>query len=115
MGTISDLDATIRRIVDIDGISIGNKDDKSTWRVAYKTDPTLDELALVNFAIESFSIMSDAEEDAAKYKKVQVAEGDSVVLKHLECVAAGIASDLSGAEFAALVQRRNLLRADIGE
>ena len=115
MRTIADLDAIIKDIVDIDGISMGDKDDKNTWRVAYKTDPTFDELALVNAAIESFSIMSSAEEDAAKYKKAQITEGDSVVLKHLECIAAGVASDLSSDEFLSLVQRRNLLRADIGE
>lgn len=37
---VSDLDKQIRAIVDIHGVSIGKIQEKSTWSVSYKSEPT---------------------------------------------------------------------------
>ena len=51
---INKLDAAIRAVCPIHGVSIGKKDDKSTWRIDFKDEATTEQGASAQAVIDAF-------------------------------------------------------------
>ena len=51
---INKLDAAIRAVCPIHGVSIGKKDDKSTWRIDFKDEATTEQRASAQAVIDAF-------------------------------------------------------------
>lgn len=51
---ISNLDAAIKAVAPIHGISVGRKDDKATWRIDFKEEATAEQRAAAQAVIDAF-------------------------------------------------------------
>lgn len=54
MKTASELDKSIAEVCPIVGVSIGNKDDKSTWRIDFKPEATQPERDAAQAVVDAF-------------------------------------------------------------
>lgn len=51
---INKLDAAIKAVCPIHGVSIGRKDDKSTWRIDFKDEATTEQRAAAQAVLDAF-------------------------------------------------------------
>jgi hypothetical protein len=51
---INKLDFDLRAVCLIDGVSIGDWNDKSTWRIDYKVEATIDERKTAQIIVDNF-------------------------------------------------------------
>jgi len=63
MKIASKLNDAIRAVCPIQGVSIGNKDDKQTWRIDFKDEATTEQRAAAADVVDAFTI--DPVKDAA--------------------------------------------------
>lgn len=54
MTTATKLDAAIKAVCPINGVGIGSKDDKSTWRIDFKDDATAEQRAAARAVLTEF-------------------------------------------------------------
>lgn len=67
MEITSKLHAAIAAVCPIDGVSIGRRDDKATWRIDFKDTATTTERTSAQVALAAFDVAaSDAEDQARK-------------------------------------------------
>lgn len=59
------LDAAIKSVCPIHGVSIGRKDDKKTWRIDFKDEATDRERSDALAVIEAFDVTVEEQKDAA--------------------------------------------------
>lgn len=66
------LDAAIKAVCPIHGISIGRKEDKSTWRLVFKDEATAEQKAKAQAVVDAFDVAAE--------------EAKESVLKSLEAI-----------------------------
>lgn len=66
------LDAAIKAVCPIHGISIGRKDDKSTWRIDFKDEASAQERAAAQAVLNAFDLAADAAADAVAAQRAAV-------------------------------------------
>lgn len=71
------LDASIQKIVPISGISIGDPDDRTTWRVRYSAEPTTEQRKAVAALLDGFDASPEADQ---QYVEARAAENAVDVL-----------------------------------
>jgi len=65
------LDQQIKVVCPIDGVSLGRKDDKSTWRIDFKPEATAQQRTDAQAVVEAFDVAAEEKKmtDAAQAKK----------------------------------------------
>lgn len=53
------LTAAVAAVAPVDGVSIGDEGDKSTWRVHFRTDATDDQKRAANYVVASFDVAGE--------------------------------------------------------
>lgn len=112
---LTKLHEDIAAIVDMGGISIGNYNDKSTWVVRYKSEPTKAQLAQVASIIKSYRVLSVDEMRDNNAAKVFLQSTDWKVIRHLEEWTKDNVTTLTPAEYFKLCADRENARKKISE
>lgn len=60
------LDSALRAVCPIIGVSIGRKDDKSTWRIDFDATATPDQRRAASVVVEKFDVLQAETEEAAR-------------------------------------------------
>ncbi len=104
------LHSKIETITPITGVSIGNPNDKSTWKVHYVNEPTDKDLEDVKAIIDSYEPLSVEEMELNAKSQTYLASTDWQVLRHLEQVAMKGATSMGDIKFQELLQSRQAAR-----
>lgn len=79
---ILSLDAALRAVCPIDGISIGTWDDRATWRINHDASATSDQVAAAQAALAAYDPLKDSLKPYAAAKRYAVEVGGTVWSGH---------------------------------
>lgn len=68
------LDEEIKKICPIEGISVGRKNDKNTWKIDFASNATLEQIEAANTFVENFDINNFLILQAKKDKNLKIDE-----------------------------------------
>ncbi len=103
----------INSIVPIIGTSFESLSDKSSWKIDYKNEPTTEQLLQIQTFIDEYEIMTKKEIEDNKTNRFYLQNTDWQIIRHLEEMAIGGETTLSGAEFIDLSTKRHDARNKI--
>ncbi len=112
---LAKLTRQIEEILPIDGIYAGKMDDKSTWGVHYKQEPTEEQVAAIEALIAEHKVLTLEEFEHNRQAEFYLLDSQAKVLLHLEELAAGAKTTLSADDFKVLAAERKRVRESIIE
>lgn len=100
----------IAAVCPIDGISIGDPNDKTTWRLDFTKDATTSQKKAAQNIIDAFdSAAAEAKQDLSVSAQALLAEADTTMLRVIEAVTLGT-NALGNPDVATWVNYRRALR-----
>lgn len=90
------LDAEIKAVCPIHGVSIGRKDDKSTWRIDFADTATVEQREAARSALDAFNVeAAQLPTPQEKIERLERTEGQSVYVRGIREFMLGIADGLA--------------------
>ncbi len=107
------LQEKIDKVVDNTGISIGKYEDRSTWKIHYKGEPTKQQLAAAAAIIQEQRVLTEEQDQETVRALGFLQATDWMIVRHLEELAVGKVTSLTDDEFKILNARRDAGRASV--
>lgn len=108
------LDAALRAVAPILGVSIGRQDDKSTWRIDFAPEATTEQRAAAQGVVDAFDAAAVEAEEAAKVAAIDAlalsAHADAVFQALKTATAAQISTHVNNTFPTFTVAQRNVLK-----
>ena len=117
----SDLHRALSELAPIDGVSIGRRDDKSTWRIDFKTEATKEQQAVAQTFLRDFSVdshlfvalkarlLAQIDADAETFRLRYITPGNGMQMTYAEKLAQARAVQGLGKEAADAVQPTEMI------
>lgn len=103
----------LEKIAPVVSVSIGDANDKSTWKIEYKDAPSAEQVALINSMIASYVPLTPEQIQANLEHESYLMSTDKDVALYVEQISAGLKTNLSAEEFKDLASSRELARQSI--
>ena len=110
------LDAAIKSVCPIHGVSIGRKDDKTTWRIDFKDEATAEQRASAQAVFDTFDhVAAEQPTSVEKITDLERTEGQGVYVRGIREFMLGMAQIIAaqgGPDIAQTPGMQNIKRLD---